>query len=111
MLQEGNISSWKDIKAEKCDQLLVKAVMEIIAQAADVQNPKYSIVYLRESSDMVNGEVPDTVTTKESPTESEERISEGTPSTSEGQQESLSENFHSRLRYIFLIFTHEKKIS
>ncbi|XP_043462343.1 ubiquitin carboxyl-terminal hydrolase MINDY-3 homolog [Leptopilina heterotoma] len=95
LLQEFDISTWKDIKNEKCDQLLVKAVTEIVAQAADVQNPKYSIVFLSDSnSDMVNGEVP------ECSSKSEGRIPPvDVPSTSEGQ-EILSENFHSRLRIL-----------
>ena len=100
LLQERDISSWKDIQAERCDQLLVKAVVEIVAQAADVQNSKYSIVYLSESSDMMNGEVPDTVNTDKLSTKSGERIFEGascSASTIEGQ-ELISENFHSRLR-------------
>lgn len=99
-LQECDIiRMWKDIKAEKCDQLLVKAATEIVAQAADVQNPKYSIVFLSDCSDMVNGEVPDTEAAEECSSKSEDRISESTASTSE-TKESLSENFHSRLRIL-----------
>lgn len=93
LLQECDISTWKDIKADKCDQLLVKAITEIVAQAADVQNPKYSIVFLSDSSDMVNGEVPECSSNLEG------RIPVNVPSTSEGQ-EILSENFHSRLRIL-----------
>lgn len=50
LLLESDVITWKAIKAEKCDQLLVKAMTEIITQAADVQDPKYSVVHANDSN-------------------------------------------------------------
>ncbi|XP_024937967.1 ubiquitin carboxyl-terminal hydrolase MINDY-3 homolog isoform X2 [Cephus cinctus] len=59
LLLEREVQSWKDIKVEKCDQLLVRAMTEIVAQAADMENPKYSIVHTEQNNMTVNGDITD----------------------------------------------------
>ncbi|KAL6440581.1 hypothetical protein ACFW04_003224 [Cataglyphis niger] len=55
LLLESDVTTWNSIQPKKCDQLLVKAMIEIINQAVNVQDPKYSIVYVNDSNDFVSG--------------------------------------------------------
>jgi len=105
LLLESDVITWKAIKAEKCDRLLVKAMIEIINQAADVQNPKYSVIHANDSNSFAsNKETVDSKTTESTeitvnPAQHNEdsKINE----TQIAKQTSLeSEVFHSQLRYI-----------
>ncbi|KAG5309845.1 MINY3 hydrolase, partial [Acromyrmex insinuator] len=100
LLLESDVITWKDIKDEKCDQLLVKALIEIINQAADVQDPKYSVVHANDSNDFVSSKEGDSKSV-EPMANSTQDISEGNQinETSATKQVSLeSEAFHSQLR-------------
>ena len=94
LLFECEVISWKDMKTEKCDQLLVKAMTEIIAQAANVQNPKYSIIYTSDASDMVNGQILEPDASESDIAVSREKVSESIRDTTLDP-----ELFHSQLRY------------
>jgi len=101
LLLESDVITWKDIKAEKCDQLLVKALIEIINQAADVQDPKYSVVHANDSSDFVSSKEGTDSKSAEPMANSAQDISEGNQinETLAIKQVSLeSEAFHSQLR-------------
>lgn len=104
LLLEGDVVTWKAIEAEKCDQLLVKAMVEIINQAADTQDSKYSVVHTNHSNVFApNKEAPDP-TSVESAVNSTEDTNESSQSsnTQVTEQASLeSEVFHSQLRYVF----------
>ncbi|XP_015116758.1 ubiquitin carboxyl-terminal hydrolase MINDY-3 homolog [Diachasma alloeum] len=80
LLLEGPPDTWKNVTTEKQDRLLVRAAIEIIAQAADPIHPTYSLIHLDTDSSgdnpMANGEV----------------------STEEAQPLFTSDYFHSRLR-------------
>lgn len=100
---ESDVVTWKTIQAKKCDQLLVKAMIEIINQAVNVRDPKYSIVYASDSNDFASGkETSDTklmeaAINSDQDTSKVNQISE----TQATKQESLeSEVFHSQLRYV-----------
>jgi len=103
LLLESDVITWKAIKAEKCDRLLVKAMTEIINQAADVQNPKYSVIHANDSNSFASNKEADSKATE--PTEitvnpaqhsEDSKINE----TQIAKQTSLeSEVFHSQLRY------------
>ncbi|OXU26050.1 hypothetical protein TSAR_003861 [Trichomalopsis sarcophagae] len=58
LLAESDISTWHEIKPEKCDQLLVKAMAETLTQAAEPTNLKYSVLLMDKPNNTVNGEVP-----------------------------------------------------
>ncbi|XP_014223098.1 ubiquitin carboxyl-terminal hydrolase MINDY-3 homolog [Trichogramma pretiosum] len=92
LLSETDITSWAGIKPEKCNELLVKAMTEIIAQAADPVDAKYSIVLVDKSMSTSNGEVPDS----QNQMSSDEQV-QGNVSQS-GSLSIESNNFHSRLR-------------
>ncbi|XP_011882739.1 PREDICTED: protein FAM188A homolog [Vollenhovia emeryi] len=100
LLLESDVVTWKAIKAEKCDQLLVKAMTEIINQAADVQDPKYSVVHASDSNGFVSGK-EDAVDSKSAEPNPVQDISDGNQ-INEAQvtkRASLeSEIFHSQLR-------------
>ncbi|KAG5337376.1 MINY3 hydrolase, partial [Acromyrmex charruanus] len=101
LLLESDVITWKDIKDEKCDQLLVKALIEIINQAADVQDPKYSVVHANDSNDFVSSKEGTDSKSVEPMANSTQDISEGNQinETSATKQVSLeSEAFHSQLR-------------
>lgn len=106
LLLESDVVTWKAIKAEKCDQLLIKAMIEIINQAADVTDPKYSVVHVNNSNVFAScKEVSDP-----KPVECIENSAEDTGEASQNsrtqvtEQVSLeSEVFHSQLRYISAI--------
>lgn len=101
LVLESDVVTWKTIEVERCDQLLVKAMIEIINQAADVRDPKYSVVHANDSF----------ISSKETSVEtmSAESAVNLTDDTSESsqinktqltRQASLeSEVFHSQLRY------------
>lgn len=101
LLLESDVVTWKAIKAEKCDQLLIKAMIEIINQAADVTDPKYSVVHVNNSNVFAScKEVSDP-----KPVECIENSAEDTGEASQNsrtqvtEQVSLeSEVFHSQLR-------------
>ncbi|XP_033325335.1 ubiquitin carboxyl-terminal hydrolase MINDY-3 homolog isoform X2 [Megalopta genalis] len=46
LLSEADISTWRNISSHKCYQLLVRAAVEILKQAAGDKVPKFSIVYM-----------------------------------------------------------------
>lgn len=103
LLLESDVVTWKTIQAKKCDQLLVKAMIEIINQAVNARDPKYSIVYVNDSNDFASGkESSDTKLTEatinsDQDTSKVNQISE----TQATKQEPLeSEVFHSQLRYV-----------
>ncbi|KYN31382.1 hypothetical protein ALC56_14263 [Trachymyrmex septentrionalis] len=101
LLLESDVITWKDIKAEKCDQLLVKALIEIINQAADIQDPKYSVVHANDSNDFVSSKEGTDTKSAEPMANSAQDISEGNQinETLATKQVSLeSEAFHSQLR-------------
>lgn len=99
LLLESDVITWKAIKAEKCDQLLVKAMTEIINQAADVQDPKYSVVHANDSNGFASSKegsksAEPTVNSAQDTSESSQ-INE----TQVPKQSSLeSDIFHSQLR-------------
>lgn len=102
LLLESDVVTWKTCKAEKCDQLLVKAMIEIINQAVNVRDPKYSIVYANDTNDFVSRK-------EGSDSELTEPAINSAQDTSEANQisETLvtkapleSEVFHSQLRYV-----------
>lgn len=78
ILQE-NITSWKDVTSEKSDELLVKAMTEIIDQAVDPENRKYFIVHTSSCKE-----------TEQTPSESAEGSST--------QSDTPSSFFHNQLR-------------
>lgn len=45
LLLENDMRSWKEMSVEQCNLLLVTAMTEIVAQAADSQKPRYCIVH------------------------------------------------------------------
>ncbi|XP_071555694.1 ubiquitin carboxyl-terminal hydrolase MINDY-3 homolog isoform X1 [Temnothorax nylanderi] len=101
LLLESDVITWKAIKAEKCDQLLVKAMTEIITQAADIQDPKYSVVHASDSNGFVSGKDDTDSKSTESTVNPAQDISEGNQinETQAAKQASLeSEVFHSQLR-------------
>lgn len=51
LLQENITTNWSNMPQKKCDELFVKAVTEIIEQAADcsTENAEYSLVYMENS--------------------------------------------------------------
>jgi len=105
LLLESDVITWKTIKAEKCDQLLVKVMTEIINQAADVQDPKYSVVHANDSNGFASNKegsksTEPAVNSVQDTSESSE-INE----TQVTKQSSLeSEVFHSQLRYVYNIY-------
>ncbi|XP_014211789.1 ubiquitin carboxyl-terminal hydrolase MINDY-3 homolog [Copidosoma floridanum] len=66
LLELADMVTWRDVTPESCDQLLVRAMTEILAQAADPQETKYSVLLVDKStrssddsgSSLPNGEVP-----------------------------------------------------
>lgn len=101
LLLESDVITWKAIKAEKCDQLLVKAMTEIINQAANIQDPKYSVVHVNDSNGFVSGKEDTDSKSTESTVNPAQNISEGNQinETQATKQASLeSEVFHSQLR-------------
>ncbi|XP_012229565.1 ubiquitin carboxyl-terminal hydrolase MINDY-3 homolog [Linepithema humile] len=99
LLLESDVITWKAIKAEKCDQLLVKAMTEIINQAADVQDPKYSVVHANDSNGFASSKEGSKSTepaiNSAQDTSESSRVSE----TQVTKQSSLeSDVFHSQLR-------------
>ncbi|XP_053975882.1 ubiquitin carboxyl-terminal hydrolase MINDY-3 homolog isoform X1 [Hylaeus volcanicus] len=46
LLSETDISTWRSINLDKCYQLLVRASVEILKQAAGEKGPKYSVIYM-----------------------------------------------------------------
>lgn len=99
LLLESDVITWKTIKAEKCDQLFVKAMTEIISQAANIQDPKYTVVHVNDSNGFVSSkEGTDSKSAEPNPAQD---ISEGSQinETQVAKQASLeSEAFHSQLR-------------
>lgn len=104
LLLESDVITWKAIKAEKCDQLLVKAMTEIINQAADIQDPKYSVVHANDSNGFVSSKEGTDSKSAEPTVNPAQDISEGNQinETQVTKQASLeSEVFHSQLRYVY----------
>ncbi|XP_020281117.1 ubiquitin carboxyl-terminal hydrolase FAM188A homolog isoform X2 [Pseudomyrmex gracilis] len=102
LLLEGDVVTWNAIKAEKCDQLLVKAMTEIINQAADSQDPKYLLVHVNDNTNAFscNKDSSDSKSA-ESTIHSARDISESSQinETQIARQATLdSERFHSQLR-------------
>lgn len=64
LLSEHEISTWKSVEHEKCDQLLIQACAEIISRACSNRSPNFSLVYLENSE-------TETQETEEKPTSSE----------------------------------------
>ncbi|XP_058794236.1 ubiquitin carboxyl-terminal hydrolase MINDY-3 homolog [Phymastichus coffea] len=56
LLAESDITTWKSLKPDKSDQLLVKAMTEILAQAVDPADEKYSI-FLIDKQGIANGQL------------------------------------------------------
>ncbi|EZA49363.1 ubiquitin carboxyl-terminal hydrolase MINDY-3 homolog [Ooceraea biroi] len=102
LLLESDVITWKSIKAEKCDRLLVKAMTEIINQAANVQNPKYSVVHANDSNDFASSkDAADTKATEITahPAQDTSEGSQINETPQAAKQASLeSEVFHSQLR-------------
>lgn len=93
LLAESDITTWHQIKPQKCDQLLVKAMTETLAQAADPTNLKYSVLLMDKPNSTVNGEVP----VEEQMSVDGEPCTENT-STAPVEPVIESKVFHSRLR-------------
>lgn len=103
LLLEGDVVTWKAIEAEKCDQLLVKAMIEIVNQASDVQDPKYSVVYTNQSNVFASSKEASDSKPAESMVNSAEDTSESSQVNQiqvTGQTSLESEVFHSQLRYV-----------
>ncbi|EFN79817.1 ubiquitin carboxyl-terminal hydrolase MINDY-3 homolog [Harpegnathos saltator] len=100
LLLEGDVVTWKAIEAEKCDQLLVKAMIEIVNQASDIQDPKYSVVYTNHSNVFASSKEASDPKSAESMVNSVEDTSESsqTNKTQVTEQTLESEVFHSQLR-------------
>lgn len=101
LLLEGDVVTWKAIEAKKCDQLLVKAMVEIINQAADTWDSKYLVVYTNHTNVLTsNKEASDPKSTVNSVEDTNE--SNRTNKTQVTEQTTLldSEVFHSQLRYV-----------
>lgn len=107
LLLDSESPTWREAKSDKCDQLLVKAITEIVAQASsNVQAPEYSVVYTNKQDNvvLVNGELPQSnqvPTAEEVGQASDEVAGEANLDTQEMPLE--SESFHSRLRWDLLI--------
>lgn len=110
LVLESDVVTWKTIEAKKCDQLLVKAMIEIINQAADARDPKYSIVHANDSF-LSNKEASADSKSAKSAVNLADDTSESSQidKTHLIRQASLEpESFHSQLRYIFIdILIHE----
>lgn len=103
LLLEGDVVTWNAIKAEKCDQLLVKAMTEIINQAADAQDPKYLLVYANDTNAFSCNKESSDSKSAEPTIHSAQDISESSQinETQVARQTTLdSESFHSQLRYV-----------
>lgn len=103
LLLESDVITWKAIKAEKCDQLLVKAMTEIINQVADIQDPKYSIVHVNDSNGFASSKEGTDSKSAESTVNLTQDVSKGNQINEMlvTKQASLeSEVFHSQLRYV-----------
>lgn len=110
LLLESEVMTWKAVKPEKCDRLLVKAMTEIINQAADIQNPKYSVVHASDCNGFASSkEVADSKATEATEASmdtaelamnsAEDSESSQINETQTAKQASLeSEVFHSQLR-------------
>lgn len=101
LLLESDVITWKAIKAEKCDQLLVKAMTEIINQAADVQDPKYSVVHANDSNGFASskeGSKPTEPAVNSAQDASESSQINETQVTTQSSLE--SDVFHSQLRWV-----------
>lgn len=106
LLLESDVATWNSIQPKKCDQLLVKAMIEIINQAVNVQDPKYSIVYVNDSNDFVSGKESSNSKLTEpainlaQDTSKANQINETNLVTKQAPLE--SEVFHSQLRYAYM---------
>ncbi|KAL0117833.1 hypothetical protein PUN28_008907 [Cardiocondyla obscurior] len=101
LLLESDVITWKTVKPEKCDQLLVKAMSEIINQAANTQDPKYTVVHAIDSNGFASGREDVDAKSAESTASSGKDISESNQisDAQASKQASLeSEVFHSQLR-------------
>lgn len=89
LLNEREISTWRSIERDKCDQLLVNACTEIVTRATSNHSPKFSMVYLQ-GSDGESGNV-------------DSGGNDGSNSTTELRSRlktADSELFHSRIRVL-----------
>ena len=101
LLLESDVVTWKTIKTEECDQLLVKAMIEIVNQAANVRDPKYSVVHANDFNGFVSGKEGSDSKLTEPAINSAQELGEANQisETQVTKQASLeSEVFHSRLR-------------
>ncbi|XP_066599876.1 ubiquitin carboxyl-terminal hydrolase MINDY-3 homolog [Prorops nasuta] len=99
LLLESNSLLWKDINDEERDQLLVKAMSEIITQAADGQSPEYYVVHTNESKPSPsNKELVDVNITESA--DASQIVNESNTGTSTLVEEKTveSNSFHSHLR-------------
>lgn len=94
LLDKGDNSSWRDIKTDESNQLLVRAMTEILGQAVDSTKVKYSILLIDKETVTVNGEVPE----EQMEVDAKSVLSEKCPSTSVVESTLESEFFHSHLR-------------
>lgn len=97
MLCENDVSAWSSFKVEQCNELLVKAMTEIVAQAGHAENLNYSIFYTNDASN--RGQMQDTTDASTSQESSSKNVTNTT--AVEGKLIIESQTFHSQLRYIF----------
>lgn len=82
------------MKVAECNQLLVRAMTEILAQAVDLSNFKYSILLIDKANAIVNGEVPE----EQMQVDAESVVPQESSSASLVESTLESEYFHSHLR-------------
>ena len=100
LLAESDISTWHSIKPDKCNELLVKAMTEILAQAVDPTNVRYSILLTDKPNSLLNGEVPVQETQMDVESVLQDNLHSEGASNVLLQPAIDSKIFHSRLRYI-----------
>jgi hypothetical protein len=102
LLNESDISTWRNMKPEKCNELLIKAMTDILAQAVEPTNAKFSILLIDTPNSIFNGEV----TNDRAPMDVDSVLHEITSleSTSMHLNKPViaSKVFHSRLRYLLI---------
>ena len=52
-----DINEWTNLKPDKCNQLLIGAMTEIISQAASSTDPKFFVLLIDKTPNVINGEV------------------------------------------------------
>ncbi|XP_046613565.1 ubiquitin carboxyl-terminal hydrolase MINDY-3 homolog isoform X1 [Neodiprion virginianus] len=109
LLLESDISNWKEVGTEQCNFLLVKAMTEIVARAADSLQPRYCIVRTMGpqgygttsmNCENISNKVPDLKSPEEN--KKNDQHYQETTNSMENRLELEPDIFHSQLR-IFTI--------